>query len=72
MHVLSATAVRPLRLFACLTLFGCLAGSAFGVGCKITQAAPATEAETAYLHQDYDRAATLYRQQLQKNADDRN
>jgi predicted aspartyl protease len=46
------------------------AASAFAVPCHIVQSHPASEAEQAYLHGDYDRAVTLYRQQLQEKAND--
>ncbi len=70
LHVLFAIPARPLRLVVCLFLLTCLAGSAYAVGCKITPAVPATEAEMAYFHGDYDRAANLFGQQLHKTPQD--
>jgi predicted aspartyl protease len=59
----------------CLTtafvLATCFKGtSALAAGCKIADAHTPSEAESAFLHSDYDRAVTLYRSQLQTNPDD--
>ena len=59
-----------LFLPACLLLLICLTEPAFAVQCEVAQVSPVSDAEQAYLHGDYDRAATLYQQQLQKNAND--
>jgi predicted aspartyl protease len=69
-----------LTLFSCrwcryltttLVLAACIKGtSALAVGCKITEAHAPSEAESAFLHSDYDRAVTLYQAQLQSNPTD--
>ena len=66
------SSARPLllRVIAGLLLLACLPASAFAVACKVAEAAPVTDAEQAYLHGDYDRAAALYQQQLQQKAND--
>jgi predicted aspartyl protease len=67
---LSARCCTILRLLACLSLFACLPPFASAVGCKITPGYPASEADMAYFHGKYDQAATLYRQQFQKDPTD--
>jgi predicted aspartyl protease len=58
----------------CLTLAfvtGCIGGSAaFAVSCKVVPAHPPSEAESAFLHSDYDRSAALYQSQLQQSPND--
>jgi predicted aspartyl protease len=61
----------PRNLTIGLVIAACIGGStAFAVGCKVTQAHTPSEAESAFLHSDYDRAVTLYQAQLQNNPDD--
>jgi predicted aspartyl protease/Tfp pilus assembly protein PilF len=45
-------------------------GSARAVTCKVASARAPSEADQAFLHSDYDRAATLYQAQLQQKPDD--
>jgi predicted aspartyl protease len=50
---------------------GCIEGSpALAVTCTVVPVHPPSEAEDAFLHSDYDRAATLYQTQLQQNPND--
>lgn len=58
-------------LTAAFIFAACLQGtSALAVGCKVAAAHVASEAESAFLHSDYDRAVTLYQAQLQSNPAD--
>lgn len=58
----------------CLTLAfvaGCIGGSAaFAVSCTVVPTHSPSEAERAFLHSDYDRAAALYQSQLQQSPND--
>lgn len=58
----------------CLTLAfvaGCIGGSpALAISCTVVPVHPPSEAENAFLHSDYDRAATLYQTQLQQSPND--
>ncbi len=54
--------------FVLATCFRCT--SALAVGCKVTNAHAPSEAESAFLHSEYDRATTLYQAQLQSNPND--
>jgi predicted aspartyl protease len=44
--------------------------SALAADCKVADAHMPSEAESAFLHSDYDRAVTLYQSQLRTNPDD--
>src|SRR5277367_5925537 len=44
--------------------------SALAINCKIIAAYTPSEADQAFLHSDYDRAATLYQAQLQQKPND--
>lgn len=70
MHVFSAIPAPKSRRIACLFVLACVTNSALAVGCKVAQAHTPDDAEQAYLRGDYDRAATLYQQQLQQKAND--
>jgi len=49
----------------------CIGGSsALAVSCKVIAAHVPSPAEDAFLHSDYDRAVTLYQEQLQQNPSD--
>ena len=49
----------------------CIGGSsALAVSCKVIAAHVPSPAEDAFLHSDYDRAATLYQTQLQQSPND--
>lgn len=63
------------RLYACLShvfpLFViCLGIRAFAIGCPVATPAPASDAQSAFMHGDYDKAATLYQQQLALHPND--
>jgi predicted aspartyl protease len=65
--------MRP--LFVCLSRFVLLLVSflsvrAFGVGCPVAAPVPTSDAQTAFLHADYDKAAALYQQQLTQHPND--
>jgi predicted aspartyl protease len=52
-------------------LAACIEGtSALAIDCKVASAHAPSEAESAFLRSDYDRAATLYQAQLQSNPAD--
>ncbi len=62
--------LRPIRTVA-LTVIACTtATTALAVTCKVATAATPSEADTAFLHSDYNHAATLYQQELQQKPRD--
>jgi predicted aspartyl protease len=77
-HISGTPTLTSLRLSAflrlCLTLAfvaGCMRSStAFAVSCAVVPTHPPSEAESAFLHSDYDRAAALYQSQLQQSPND--
>ena len=61
---------RPILTVA-LTVAACATtNTALAVTCKVAAPATPSEADTAFLHSDYDRAATLYQQELQQKPGD--
>jgi predicted aspartyl protease len=71
--------LMPTLFFACLRRCMTIAffvtactgyRSALAVNCKIIAAYTPSEADQAFLHSDYDRAATLYQAQLQQKPND--
>jgi predicted aspartyl protease len=53
----------------CWLLVGC-AASAYGVSCSVAVAHPPSEAESAFLKSDFDKAVALYRDQVKQHPDD--
>src|SRR5271170_6934592 len=53
-----------------LAVFLAVAPAAFAVPCEVVAAHPPSEAESAFLHADYDKAVALYQTQLQQNPND--
>ena len=45
-----------------------VATGALAISCKVSEAHDPSEAESAFLHSDYDRAVTLYQAQLQQQS----
>jgi predicted aspartyl protease/Tfp pilus assembly protein PilF len=65
----------PSHLRRCLTIalvFAACIGTrqALAVSCAVVAARTPSDADEAFLHSDYDRAATLYQEQLQQKPDD--
>jgi predicted aspartyl protease len=61
----------PRYLMIALLLTVCIGDrSALAVSCKVAAAYAPSEADQAFLHSDYDRAATLYEAQLQQKPND--
>jgi predicted aspartyl protease len=58
------------RLMVSFLMMAVMGGSAFAVTCPVVPAHAPTEAEEAFLHSDFDRAATLYQEQLQQRLED--